>query len=1189
MTDNDDLFLPPPPPPPPDNGGDDSLLPPPPPPPPDSNESDQSSQPPSSPSNDFLPPAEDAFSNPLALGAGSTTETTTLWEFLFPEIQKETAKASANVREDLSTFLKSYAENLDDLYQAIDQNPCHTWGVASTPIGLQYPFPTSRTIDEFFDTHDDELIYSVKLLTQYIAYIQTSEKKVKEEYYKPLAVFGELVEEIPCPHDALETDCGIPTGDLEEMTAKILPTLHKLATFLPEFYAVGQRFVEYILYLYSPQNKFFKGFFQSTILASAFSAIGIFMRILYTLTTLISDNPALSDGWANLRKMLFGIRQDPGNYSASAEDVTQVEPVVMQITRVLFNQSQNLVNLFISAVSQLVAHPAAKTFGQMLEKYLDDEVSLYLRHEKNAENAEQESNICNFTLLFHLLTIFKQNPRSKICSNIWNSYQYAAIVKLYHFVAFSPIQYLQDYCLEACRSAVGDNTIHSAATKLEGIVNNIDSSLGQVCMKIFSMFSQWQSVCQTQLVRGLDVSYFLRSVITRTIDLHSSLNKPLGMAHTEHLGRMIELLKAIHTTFFLNQSAILHNLPHKVDTLIDTFKAQLRKVSSVLRKKAYKPYRSVASNILNLALHCVRSFSSEYSIPCLEVLADLFSSKTFSGLPFTRSDIIDNLRMVDLLNHYTQYIDQACNTSFLIDSPDLYSLFLRQIKNEPRRVVFLSMSMNDVADVVKEINPEMYSKFEEYFIRNLREELIMPILRQIEIELRFHTHEHLAVSERNPFKKQFSSFDKFLTIPPFKLMTKFIDFQFEASYYFTRVFYTETSVAPSVWETYAEMSNLANRLYGIKILDCHIPGAMMQQDIDVLEIMRNINVFVACYNYDLNSQVFVQRAEDSHHVSVVGIPHIFASYRCHGIGIMNTTVDFTYRFLRMRFNIFSKFLFDDTVKGSLMQDCAWFEQNKDSINGQFPYERADEFVKKMKRVAGQAQNLSPLDHFRILITEIGNALGFVRMVRNGGTRFLNNAIGFVYDEDENLSFNEFAHEVELPQATTDATERLDAVVGKLKELFNSEESFFKMLVDVFATAFRDKRNAHLQLFYAIVPALTISYIEHIMMLKDKVIKQNKNASFSDDGFPLGIAYILKLLDQDAAFDTLHWFDSLKSYSNKQRLEAQNSTKKSVFWASKKDPQNTKQTLKLTIQMIDRQSKEFDLLETSVHSSRILFN
>jgi hypothetical protein len=39
-----------------------------------------------------------------------------------------------------------------------------------------------------------------------------------------------------------------------------------------------------------------------------------------------------------------------------------------------------------------------------------------------------------------------------------------------------------------------------------------------------------------------------------------------------------------------------------------------------------------------------------------------------------------------------------------------------------------------------------------------------------------------------------------------------------------------------------------------------------------------------------------------------------ASLRQHGLGVLNTTVNFTYQFLAQKFNIFSQFLFDDYIK-----------------------------------------------------------------------------------------------------------------------------------------------------------------------------------------------------------------------------------------------------------------------------------
>ena len=55
--------------------------------------------------------------------------------------------------------------------------------------------------------------------------------------------------------------------------------------------------------------------------------------------------------------------------------------------------------------------------------------------------------------------------------------------------------------------------------------------------------------------------------------------------------------------------------------------------------------------------------------------------------------------------------------------------------------------------------------------------------------------------------------------------------------------------------------------------------------------------------------------------------------------------------------------------------------------------------------------------------------------------------------------------------------------------------------------------------------------------KEKLNKKNSlGSAFTDDGFAMGIAYILKLLDQYHEFDSLHWFEAVRESSDTERVK-----------------------------------------------------
>lgn len=145
--------------------------------------------------------------------------------------------------------------------------------------------------------------------------------------------------------------------------------------------------------------------------------------------------------------------------------------------------------------------------------------------------------------------------------------------------------------------------------------------------------------------------------------------------------------------------------------------------------------------------------------------------------------------------------------------------------------------------------------------------------------------------------------------------------------------------------------------------------------------------------------------------------------------------------------------------------------------------------------------------------------------------------------------------------------------------------FQQLLVNTFAPFFRDPKNSHLKNFYIIVPALTINFIEHILIAKDRLNKKNKEGTvFTDDGFPMGLIYILKLLDQITDFSSLNWYNSIKMKvgAERERISSQRTK------ISSGGDEKLLQTLLLSEKRLNAFNLEFELLFFNINSAKIFF-
>tara|TARA_B110000208_G_scaffold138137_1_gene166759 strand:+ start:559 stop:1164 length:606 start_codon:yes stop_codon:yes gene_type:complete len=172
-------------------------------------------------------------------------------------------------------------------------------------------------------------------------------------------------------------------------------------------------------------------------------------------------------------------------------------------------------------------------------------------------------------------------------------------------------------------------------------------------------------------------------------------------------------------------------------------------------------------------------------------------------------------------------------------------------------------------------------------------------------------------------------------------------------------------------------------------------------------------------------------------------------------------------------------------------------------------------IRKLSSSRG-AKTVSFLDKFRMLITQIGNAVGYVRMVRSAGLNYCSNAIQFVPDLENIIAFEPRAgtgapavpaadggdepeeEEIEgagLSSATVAAARTLDKVVNNLSTNFAEGTNYLKVLAKEFAETLAKDDNKHLKNFFVLVTPLILNFSESIRYASAHFEKSFSSLSF----------------------------------------------------------------------------------------------
>lgn len=1055
----------------------------------------------------------------------------------------------------------------------------------------------------------NEQIRKVLIVFTYLSEEIASLKDIAEsKFYRPLLMFGQLPLSVPSVENENKiTDSSqelSQTGRKERMLGKFLPFLQELSNFIGRCNAVLLNFIQQISALTNQKNPLYRSTFNHTHLVSLFYSLGSLLTVLITLDALIAQNDILQEAWNAYKSMVAFARADPSTFNTTPEGLAEFEQLLVSV-----DQEVMLGDIFRNAIEQdfeTIAEDLQDENGNQSSVKVRDNVAFLdgeLMHcmklmidtslstlNSNAELNERQTLVgaIGMYALYRRLLPSNQSPDAKLHRAVWSIQKTLPVVIFSENTMWTVGEFINKHAYFDAKKLDPPN-----AQVYRGVyLQQFDSNFATKTQTMIAQCKAWMVIAESRLQRflchesnangvletywnvvmkGLSLAKRAKYLAKSMLIMHSSMSVPMNKSNILDITTLLEILKAMECSIKRKDQAIIEFLVQIGRGIATNIWAILKSIQTKLEaiRKPDFSQMIIYSVIVGLEglLKSTELFSQTRQ-RALSLLMEVLMAAPPTLLKANDKESSQRLHMLVnkliALQSFGKEMKNAVDTSFIYFHTDLLPMIIAGIYTNPTEATRLQYLLSVYEDGLLLCQSVLHEESNVIFCVNyrtvlrdlLQTEIVRPLCRDIETDLRLHIHtKHLDHMQTiNPKTENLRPLKPFLDLQKLRFLGLLVDIKEEVQHYLDMNFYNLTTVALHDWRTYSEMRSLAMDKFGLYLMDNFLPMGSLEQGLDVLQIMRNIHIFVSRFTYNINMQEFVEFRPDknSKHVNTIKIQSIAASIRQHGLGMLNTTVNFTYQFLSQKFRVFSQFLFDEYIRAHLSREHRWFKKHKNDpeVNSQYPYDRAQKFVKEIRKLGVNDTGKTFLDQFRILITEIGNALGYVRMVRSASMFYCAEAVKYLPDFDDVIPFVAYAgtgreattdeegvetsaiEGAKLPAETVRAAENLDETIGCLVKNFGAGSDYFKVLVNVFQSVLLSaEHDKHLKYFYMIIPSLCLSHIDACLVAKDSMYKTARGAAqremyFTDDGFAMGVAYCLAILKQTRKLEGLHWFETM---------------------------------------------------------------
>jgi len=957
-----------------------------------------------------------------------------------------------------------------------------------------------------------------------------------------------------------------------EQFGKSLQFFKNLSNFCLECNLTARNIIQQLDALYSIDNGFDK-----THLIQTWGCIQDIFQILITIDSIIKSNVAIGESWREYKSITGSLLCDVQS--------SEFEVLLLELDAVVFSS-----RCFATCCEQDFdgngfSDPFLEEFVEIINIGIKDMTSEWATASREVlpfPTYACESKFVGLAALYVLYYKIAKIGKPSILQNLCKFQTSVPLLTLYDNVSWTLEAFFSENNLESTLSTKKNNVADFRKQYLKEFLESLPEKVPRYVRDVEIWVVRFQDDTKLHyssylLREGLCIASRIKRVILLCLNLCRkeptvSLTKRMVV---RYFAVCLELLKIIQNT--CTRSSIAQKAP----VLSSDEKSTILSILDAWESKMKNQHQNVIVAILSL--HKLIATTQIFSPTKFFLLRCTFSIVESDSTSLCKTDellqVEQALQTIGSLIGWDASIRDICDCKTVFwEASSFLPTILSDIFKSHQRTFRLKAIFQAYCDPIHFFQACMIpgntvdtrlASYKEWMLETLHQCIIEPICTAIEDSLRLRQHAiHLEFIESKALPGEIMLVSEFLHLEPLNIFGRVLDIRQIVENYLEKQFYNMTVLALHDWKTYGEMRKIAKSNLHLELCDSELPLGSLESGVDVLQIMRNISVFVSLYNYNINQQVFVERKPDrgAKHLKTVSTVSIAISMTTHGLGIMSTCVNFTYQYLVKSFEVFSEFLFDENIKSYLSKEIRWFKKHGADVDHLYPFSRAFAYNKDIRKLGEPAPGMSYLGKFRHHISKIGNALGYVRMVRSAGMRFISDDVEFVPDL-----------KMEYDVTGEDAYAVLYKVLNDCSRKFNEETDYLKVLVDVFQQVLRSSNDvSHLENFYMIIPSLCVNFVETSLHAKEQLGRSHKGkeAYFTDDGFAVGVAYLMAILNQTRDFGTLQWFKSLQMSFDKD-INNFNSSKK-----QNSEDQRTK---------LIQYRQQYQLLQFSLCGSQIFFS